>query len=76
MASQLLKSTIVFYQAVFQHNQKKSGQKFKYIKNEKCFKDEIKSIFHYFHRAFNEANKTKFLGRLEADFNSLNVTIF
>ena len=27
---------------------KKSRQKFKYIENEKCFEDEIKSVFHHF----------------------------
>ena len=27
---------------------KKSGQKFKYLKNKKNFQDEIKGIFHYF----------------------------
>ena len=40
---------------------KKSWQKFKYLKNEKSFKDEIKSIFHQFQRACTEVNKTIFL---------------
>ena len=37
---------------------KKPRQKFKYLENEKRFSDEIKSIFHYFQRAFIEENKT------------------
>ena len=39
---------------------KKSRQKFKYLENEKSFKDERKSVFHYFYRAFIKANKTNF----------------
>ena len=42
---------------------KKSRQKFKYLENEKSFEDELKSIFHQFYRAFNEANNTIFFGR-------------
>ena len=37
---------------------KKSGQKIKYLKNEKSFEDKIKSIFHHFEKAFIEANKS------------------
>ena len=37
---------------------KMSSQKFKYLENEESFYDEIKSIFHHFQGAFNEANKT------------------
>ena len=32
---------------------KKSRQKLKYLKNEKSFCREIKSIFHHFQRAFS-----------------------
>ena len=40
---------------------KKSRQKYKYIKNEKSFYHEIKSIFHHFQRDFIEVNRNKFL---------------
>ena len=46
---------------------KKSRQKFQYLENKKSFKDEIKSIFKHFWRAFIEANKTNFLGRWKPD---------
>ena len=36
---------------------KKSRQKFKYLKKEKSFQDEVKSIFHHFWRAVIETNK-------------------
>ena len=36
---------------------KKSGPKCKYLKNERNFQHEIKSIFHHFKRAFIETNK-------------------
>ena len=39
-----------------------SWQKPKYLENEKSFLDEIKSIFHYFWRAFNEAISMNFIG--------------
>ena len=39
---------------------KKSAQKFKYLENKESFKDEIKSIFHKFLRAFIEVIKTIF----------------
>ena len=35
---------------------KKKSQKFKYLENEKSFKDEIENILHHFQRAFSEAN--------------------
>ena len=35
---------------------KMSRQKFKYLKNENSFQDEIKSIFHHFERALIEEN--------------------
>ena len=47
---------------------KKSKQKFKYFKNAKSFKDEIKNISNRFKRAFIEANETNFFGRRESDF--------
>ena len=43
----------------------KSWQKLKYLQNEKSFNDEIKTIFHYFERDFNEAKNTNIFGRLE-----------
>ena len=39
---------------------KKSWQKLKYFENEKSSQGEIKSTFHDFERAFNEANKNFF----------------
>ena len=48
----------------------KSWQKPKYLENEKSFYDEIKTIFHYFERDFNEAKNTNIFERLEPDFNS------
>ena len=39
---------------------KMSRQKFKYLENKNSFSDEITSIFHYFQRAFIEANKKTF----------------
>ena len=48
---------------------KKSRQKVKYLENEKSFKDEIKSIFHHFLKAFIEANKAIFL---EGESRTLN----
>ena len=43
---------------------KKLRQKFKYLENEKSFKDEIKSVFHDFQRAFIEAKKIYFLWKV------------
>ena len=40
---------------------KKLIQKLKYLENEESSKDEIKSTFYHFQRAFIEANKTIFL---------------
>ena len=47
---------------------KKSGQKCKYLKDEKSFPNKLKSIFHHFWRAFIEKNFKKF-GWWESDFN-------
>ena len=44
---------------------KKSWQKLKYLENEKSVNDEIKAIFHYFERDFNEAINTDIFGSLE-----------
>ena len=38
----------IFLIKPFFHTTKKSKQKFKYLKNEKSFQGEIKSIFHHF----------------------------
>ena len=46
-----------------------SWQKPKYLENEKSFLDEIKSIFHYFWRAFNEALSMNFIRGWESDFS-------
>ena len=43
---------------------KKSRQKFNYLKNEKSFYDEIKSISHHFYSAFIEANKNNFVWKV------------
>ena len=45
MALQVLKLTLRFY---FFLMDKRSGQNFKYIENEKSFQDELKSVFHHF----------------------------
>ena len=37
-----------FLAKLFFYITKKAGQKFKYLKNEKIFEHEIKSIFHHF----------------------------
>ena len=47
---------------------KKSGQKCKYLKDEKSFRNKLKSIFHHFWRVFIEKNFKKF-GWWESDFN-------
>ena len=49
----------------------KSRQKFKDLEDENTFQDEIKSIFHYFQKAFIEANKNIFFGRGESDFKQV-----
>ena len=51
---------------------KMSSQKFKYLENEESFYDEIKSIFHHFQRAFNEANKTILEGESPVNFAGTN----
>ena len=43
---------------------KKSRQKFKYLENEKSFKDELKSIFRHFWRVIIETNKKNFFWRV------------
>ena len=50
---------------------KKPWQKLKWLKNEKSFSDEIKSIF----QAFNQANNTNFFGMSESDFQIALSTI-
>ena len=52
---------------------KMTGQKFKYLENEKSFYDEIKSIFHHFSRAFTEANEKKFF--LEGESPTLKIFV-
>ena len=47
---------------------KKSGQKCKYLKNEKSFWHKIKKFFHRFLRAFIEVNKSSFFGRWKSNF--------
>ena len=42
--------------------------KFRYLKNKKSFQQEIKSIFHHFHRLLVESDKTKFFQRREPNF--------
>ena len=37
----------------FLYIDKKSGQKIKYLENEKSLQGEIKSLFHHFERAFS-----------------------
>ena len=49
---------------------KKSRQKLKYLKKEKSFQDEIKSIFHHLRRAIIEANKKKESGFINEQFTS------
>ena len=44
---------LIFLIKPFCYMTKKSRQKFKYLENKKSFWGEIKSIFHYFQRAFN-----------------------
>ena len=39
-------------------------QRFKYLENEKSFKDETKSVFHHFERVFIKVNKTKFFANI------------
>ena len=60
VTSKLSKITLSFKSSRFFYMLKKSRQKLKYLKNEKSFKDEMKSIFHYFVRAIIEANKKFF----------------
>ena len=43
-----MKSSLSFLSSRFFYVTRKSGQKFKYLENEKSFKDEIKCIFHDF----------------------------
>ena len=54
---------------------KKSRQNFKYTENEKRMKDEIlrrnKKVFHYFYRAFIEANKNTYF--LEGETPTLEI---
>ena len=52
----------------FEIIEKKSGQKFKYLKNETSFNHEIKNIFHHFWSDFIEVYKSNFFGRWESDF--------
>ena len=47
VTSQILKLTLAFLSSRFPKWPKKSGQKFKYLKNEKRFYDKIKSSFHH-----------------------------
>ena len=54
----------------FSYMTKKSGQKFKYLKNENSFEDDIKCIFNHFLRVFIRVNKTNFSGKLESVFKS------
>ena len=54
---------------------KMSRQKLKYLENEKSFSDEIKSIFHHFGWATNEANKKKIFGLRQSDFNDLKIKV-
>ena len=47
---------------------KRSGQKFKYLEDEKTFKDEIKCIFHDFKGLSLKQIKQIFFERWETDF--------
>ena len=59
VTSWILKLTLSFLSSRFPY-MTKTWQKFKYLENEKSFEDEIKSIFHHFWRAFNQANNKLF----------------
>ena len=48
LTSDILKFTLAFLSSCFSTWSKKSGEKFKYLKNENKFLDEIKSITHHF----------------------------
>ena len=48
-------------------------KKLKYLENEKNFSGEIKSIFHHFYRALNEAKNTIFLEGESPDLRSKKV---
>ena len=61
--------TLIFLIKPFFCMTKNSRQKFKYLENEKSF-SEKKIVFHYFYRAFIEANQTFFL-----ESESLNLKI-
>ena len=45
--SQILRLALGFLSRGFPIWQKMSGQQFEYLKNEKSFKDEIKTILHH-----------------------------
>ena len=68
MALEILKLAKLSYQAVFRWWLKNSGQKSKYLKNEKNYYDEIKSIFHHFKRLSLKQRKPTFLEDYESDF--------
>ena len=57
----------IFLIKLFSYMTKKTWQKRKYLENEKSFLDEIKTNFHHFWRALNEANNN-FFGRWESEF--------
>ena len=51
---------------------KKSRKKLKYLKSEKSFQDERKSIFHHFRRAIFEANVKIFFWKVDSDFKEIS----
>ena len=57
----------IFLIKLFSYMTKKTWQKRKYLENEKSFLDEIKTNFHHFWRALNEANNN-FFERWESEF--------